>query len=200
MCTGTIAFVRGPTVAKKVCETVITSSPGPTPIAFNASSSAVVPLDTATHSLASQALANSCSNASVSGPLMKTWLLSTRSIAVWISRSMEAYWAFRSTSGSLDMSEILECNALPSIGARYRGRLQDLDDLSRFFEIRNGFIASEDALHEVPALRLQRLHMRQARDEHVAGALDQPKLPEARELAERTTEMLAVDPGVVACN
>src|SRR5437870_2355489 len=58
-----------PTVAKKVCETVITSSPGPTPIAFSASSSAVVPLETATQSDASQAAANSASKAIVSGPL-----------------------------------------------------------------------------------------------------------------------------------
>ena len=55
------------TVAKKVCETVITSSPGPTPIAFRASSSAVVPLETATHSDASQRAANSASKAIVSG-------------------------------------------------------------------------------------------------------------------------------------
>src|SRR5919204_149264 len=186
-----------PTVAKKVCETVTTSSLGPTPSAFSASSSAVVPLDTATHSPASQARANSCSNAAVSGPLMKSCRSRTRAIAAWISPSIERYWALRSTSGSSGTCRLVGGRAPPAVGARDRSCLQDLDHFGSLLEVRARLVAREDALDEVPALGLERLDVRQARHVHVAHALNQPELPEARELAERTAQMLAVDAGVV---
>jgi hypothetical protein len=102
--TGTAPVRRiAPTVAMKVCETVITSSPGPTPSAFRISSMAVVPFDTPIASGASQKAANSSSNARVSAALMNDWRSSTRSIAASISGPIARYCAFRSTRGMVSI-------------------------------------------------------------------------------------------------
>src|SRR6266516_1380105 len=199
--TGVAPVARiAPTVAKKVCETVITSSPGPTPSAFKASSSAVVPFETATQSEASHASANSASKAAVSGPLMNTWRSSTRSSASAISPSIARYCALRSTSGrlvGLDSGQLPELDPRTVVRLRGRGRLEDLNHSGRVFEVRQRLVTGEDALEKVSALRLQRLDVRQPRHVHVAGALDQPELAEALELTEGATEMLTVDPGIV---
>ena len=104
-----VAPVRriAPTVAMNVCETVMTSSPDPTPSAFRMSSMAVVPFETPIASGASQNAANSSSKALVSAALMNDWRSSTRPIAASISGPIARYCAFRSTSGMVSIAALM---------------------------------------------------------------------------------------------
>jgi hypothetical protein len=80
-----------PAVAKKENVGVITSSPGPTPSAISATSSASVPDETAMAKRAPIALASSASSPSTSGPIMKCCESQTRVIAARTSARIVAY-------------------------------------------------------------------------------------------------------------
>src|SRR5207253_6565156 len=88
------------TVAIKVCETVITSSPGPISEARSASSRADIPESTPTAYLAPQYWANTSSKTPTSLPRIKSVLSSTPRMASEISFEMPAYCAFRSKKGT----------------------------------------------------------------------------------------------------
>src|SRR5690606_10842696 len=105
----------------KVCATVTTSSPGPTPAAIIARWSAAVPDPTPTAWAAPQACANSFSKRSRIGPPMNRVLRTTSVIAASISDWMLAYCALRSQSGisTLPPSIRLSTGARPT-GPRLR--------------------------------------------------------------------------------
>ena len=119
-----VAPVRriAPTVAMNVCETVITSSPAPTPSAFRTSSMAVVPFETPIASGASQNAANSSSNAVVSAASMNDWRSSTRAIAASISGPIARYCAFRSTSGMVSIAALMVGRGSGRVRHRSRAR------------------------------------------------------------------------------
>ncbi len=89
-----------PAVAKKLYGVVITSSPGLTPIAISATSSASVPDVTPMPNFACEYSATSFSSPSTSGPPMKCCASHTRSIAARISSRIGAYCAFKSNRGT----------------------------------------------------------------------------------------------------
>src|SRR3989442_3088181 len=93
------AYRMASTVAKNVCDTVMTSSPDDTPHARMASCSASVPEPTPIECLVPQYAANSWSNARTFGPMVSCMLSRTSSIAARTSSRIVAYCALRSTSG-----------------------------------------------------------------------------------------------------
>ncbi len=99
--TGRAPFIRiASPVAMNVFATVTTSSPGPTPYAFNARVSASVPFATPQACAAPHDAANSRSKAAHSSPPMNCPLSTTRAIATFTSVRMRAYCALRSTIGT----------------------------------------------------------------------------------------------------
>ena len=181
----------------KVCEAVITSSPGPRPSASKTSSSAVVPFDTPTPCGTCENAANSSSNALVSWALMNDWRSTTRSIAAAISACIDARCAWRSTSGMRLHGQRRQLDPLAALCAGCAGRLEHLDDAGRLLEVRDRVGPGGDAVEEVPALGGERLDVGDARHVEVAHPLDQAELVERAEVGERLVHPLAVDAGVV---
>src|SRR5713101_8361255 len=121
------ARIMASTVAIKVCDEVITSSPGPTPNASRARCNAAVPDATPTAPFAPTAAANACSKSDASGPRIKLVLSITRLMAASISDLLAAYWALRSTRGIRIGSLSLTSNSL----CTFRGQFADVFDNSR---------------------------------------------------------------------
>ena len=89
-----------PAVAKNEYVLVMTSSPGPTPSAIRATSSASVPDETPMAWLTPIDAASSCSSASTSGPRMNRWLSQTRVMAASVSSRISRHCPARSRSGT----------------------------------------------------------------------------------------------------
>ena len=86
-------------VAQKVNDGQMTASPGPTPLARSASTSASVPLAQVTACLAPQKAASSLSKARTSGPSMNWQWSSTRATAVSTAAPRRRRWAATSMNG-----------------------------------------------------------------------------------------------------
>src|SRR6188508_1982241 len=89
-----------PAVAKNENVGVMTSSPGPTPSAISATSSASVPDDRPTAWPTPMYPAISRSNPSTSGPPMKRWLSQTRAMAASSRSRSGPYWPCKSSKGT----------------------------------------------------------------------------------------------------
>ena len=90
-----------PAVAKNVYGVVITSSPGPMSSAIRQISRASLPEETVMACGQPQYGASLASHSVTAGPRMHCWLSSTASTAARISSRIVAYWAFRSSSGTV---------------------------------------------------------------------------------------------------
>src|SRR5215469_1226619 len=86
--------------AKNVNGGVMARSPGLTPAAASASHNASVPEEQPTQADAPRYAADSRSKASSSGPPMKYWMVSTRSMAAATSSLMDSYCRLRSSMGT----------------------------------------------------------------------------------------------------
>src|SRR2546421_7033660 len=133
------AYRIASTVAKNVCDTVMTSSPLDTPHARIASWRASVPLPTPIECLVPMYDANSWAKALTFGPMVSCMLSSTSSMAARTSSRIVAYCAFRSTRG-------ISCVATAVITLRSPSYLHPL---RKILEPRVGMRVDADKAREI---------------------------------------------------